>query len=188
MTVTPGHQEYHEVFLTAPLSNDELITELTGNPVSDREEAILENGYDLVVQKLDQIPEPARKIIRGAWGENFESYNLAPGNGPIKGIRCRITEDQWERLADWEFEEFGWFKPTDVEIRNLVTGKVEKVKTMVMGDGQQFDRKVDGYDFNQFLMPKGKTLEVARIARKFYDERMGLTPERSSNQSVESKG
>lgn len=158
------------VFLTALLSDDELMETLTGAVVKDKEPAVLE-GYDLVVQRLDQVPEIPQKIIRGSWGDNFESYNLAPGEGRINGIKCKVTQNQWRRLDDWEFGEFGWFVPKEVQVRNLVTGRSERVMTMVMGEGQEFDRKVDGENFSAYLMPKEKTLEISKIARRLYDER-----------------
>lgn len=165
------------VFLTALLSSDELIQTLTGQPLLNKQEAVLE-GYNLVVQRLDQVPDPAQKIIRGTWGDTFESYNLTPGDGRIKGFKCTITEDQMKRLAEWEFEEFGWFVPREVEITNPTTGEKEKVMTMVMGEGQEYDRVVDGENFEPFLMPKEKTLEVAAVARNLYDERMRIPQER----------
>lgn len=180
------HQDSMIVFLTALLSDDELIQTLTGEPVRDKELAVLE-GYDLVVQRLDQIPEIPQRIIRGSWGDGFESYNLTPGSGHIRGIKCKVSQNQWNRLNDWEFGEFGWFVSKEVEIKNLATGQREKVMTMVMGEGQSFDRKVDGDNFPPYLMPREKTLEVAVKARQLYDERNGIKPEGNINLGKEAK-
>jgi len=129
------------------------------------------------VQKLGQIPESARKIINQSWGDDFESYNITKGGGRIKGIKCKITQDQWNRLADWEFEEFGWFVPKEVEIRNLATGQTERIMTMIMGGEQQYDRKVDGENYEPFLMPKEKTLQIAAMTKRLYDERFNFPQE-----------
>lgn len=162
--------KFKEVFLTALLTDSDLIRILTGKEVQEKEEAVLD-GYDLVIQRIDQVPTPAQAIMRESWGDNFESYNLASGQGSIKGIACKVTEDQWDRLRDWEFEEFGWFVSREVGIRNPNTGETKRVLTMVMGEGQQYDRKANGLDFAPFLMPKEKTLEVAAKARALYDKR-----------------
>lgn len=179
-------QDLITVFLTALLSDSDLIQTLTGESYRDAEPSILD-GYDLVIQKIDQIPETPQRIIRGTWGEDFESYNLTPGLGSIKGIKCRITEDQWARLDDWEFGEFGWFVPKEVEVRNPCTGKLERVMTIVMGEGQSFERKVDGFNFSPYLMPREKTLEVAEKARQIYNERYGIIPEGNFLPGKESK-
>ncbi|MCL4418736.1 hypothetical protein M1146_01385 [Patescibacteria group bacterium] len=175
-----AEEKYIDVFLTALLSDDDLIRTLTGQAVQNREDAFLD-GYNLVVQRLNQIPESAQKIIRGSWGDNFESYNLAPGEGSIKGIKCKVTKDQWDRLKDWEFVEFGWFAPREAEVRDPITGQVRKVMTMVMGEGQEYDRKVDGENFSPFLMPRERTLKIASIARQLYDERISRSPERQNH-------
>jgi hypothetical protein len=171
---------------SALLSDDELIQTLTGESVRAREAAVLE-GYDLVVQRLDQVPEIPQRIIRESWGDSFESYNLTPGEGHISGIKCKVTKDQWDRLDDWEFGEFGWFVPKEVEIKNVATGETEKVMTMVMGEGQSFDRKVDGDNFAPYIMPRDKTLEIAVKAKGIYDERNGLKSEGNISLGKEAK-
>ncbi len=166
-------EKYKDVFLAALLSNEDLIKNLTGQIVLDGKAALLD-GYDLVVQRLDQVPESIQPILRRSWGDNFESYNVVSGEGTIRGIRCKITQDQWNRLNDWEFGEFGWFVPKEVQIRDQETGQIEKIVTFVMGEGQAYDRKVDGLNYDPFLMPREKTLEVASKARQLYDERSRL--------------
>ena len=116
-----AEEKYTDVFLTALLSDGDLIRTLTGQAVREKEDALLD-GYNLVVQRLDKIPESVQKIIRGSWGDNFESYNLSPGEGSIKGIKCKVTQDQWDRLKDLEFVELGCFVPKEVEIRNQNSG------------------------------------------------------------------
>ena len=63
------------MFLTALLSDGDLIRTLTGQAVREKEDALLD-GYNLVVQRLDKIPESVQNY---SWvmGDNFESYNLA---------------------------------------------------------------------------------------------------------------
>ncbi len=160
------------VFLTGLLTDNELIETLTGKPLKYNEDVVLE-GFDLVIQRLNDIPESARDLLKKTWGDNFESYNLLPGERSIRGIKCQITQDQWNRLDDWELGEFGWFVPQEVEIKNLGSGQVEKVMTLVMGQGQTYDRKVDGINPPQFLMPRERTLQVASEVKKSYDARLG---------------
>lgn len=74
--------------------------------------------------------------------------------------------------------------PKEVEITNLRTGEKERVLTMIMGEGQYYDRKVDGQHFNPYLMAREKTLEVARLARRLYDERKGIKAEGTTSRQA----
>ncbi len=166
------------VFLTATLSSDDLMRELTGKPIQDRKDAILP-GYDLVIQNIKQIPAGAQRLVRNSgWGDDFRSYNLTPGEGSIRGYKCIVTRDQWERLKDWDLVDFGWFTEKEVKIiTDPETNQEERVLSIVMGEGQDYERKVDGYDFDPFLMPEEDTIKAAQRVRSEYDKRNGINPE-----------
>lgn len=157
-------------FVSGLLASSEFIEALTGEPLRDTQPATL-NDYDLVMQKLEDIPDPARTILAGAWGNSFESYNLTPGTGNIKGVRCRLTQDQWSRIQDWEFVNEGWYEFATVSVTNNVTGYDEIVEALVMQGKQPYSRVVEEGDHEMYVMPKESLLEIARKTRQLYDER-----------------
>jgi hypothetical protein len=148
---------------------------LTGRP------AILK-GWILGVQKLNQIPEviiptsagprPLRKHLQIEWGDKFETYTITPGKGEIRGTLWEINPKERELVRNWERVGF-WYKEVQVKVSTGNGQEVEAI-TECLGDSQTFARKVNGLNYNPFLLPKDIFKVRAEQARVGYYKRMGL--------------
>jgi hypothetical protein len=160
-----------------------MITAITGKPESELvgHPAVLE-GYTLAVQRLDQIPDtispdaPIRispqQLLREVWGEDFESYVIkASPNGKVNGTVWELTEDERERVRDWELLDFGWYHDVEGRVR-LDDGSEIAVVTEALDDYQQIDREVDGMNYETWVIPAQYLEREAVRTRGEYDERI----------------
>jgi len=142
---------------------DRPASELVGHPL------VLDN-YALVVQRLDQIPESASTILRGSWDDDFVSYAAVRQEGSkLSGIAWELTQDELDRMNDWELTEFGWFSVN----REAVTGPAGNSIEIVIQEiiDQPYDHIVDGATYDTWAISKDRLLAQAERARQEYDER-----------------
>ncbi len=148
------------------------IDELVGKPV------VLE-GYALGVQSLDDIPNvppegvdvSARDILDNNWGESFQSYVIfEQEGGTVAGTAWELTEEQRDRVADWELIAFNWYKDIRTRVRDA-DGNYIDVRTEIRGDGQGCSEFVDGMNYESWLQNPELFEEIAAEARREYDER-----------------
>jgi hypothetical protein len=152
------------------------VSDLSGQPATLQD-------YKLAVQRLDQVPDSIsdkapiqispRTILERNWklGE-FASYCVIPSRASqVSGVIWSLTPEQRERIRDWELADFGWFKDC-VGIAITNEGKRLTVVTEKLGEGQDFDRIVDGLDYETWLANPGKYIRLAEIARTEYNERI----------------
>src|SRR3990170_7671433 len=92
-------------------SRREMMEAITGNPHLVGHPAALK-GFRLCVQRLDQVPEAARKILRDHWPESFESYIIKPGSesDEVAGTVWDLTPLERELVRDWELVDVGWYQ------------------------------------------------------------------------------
>jgi len=136
-----GYGANREPRMMAAITGDQ---NLKGTP------AVLE-GYTLCIQRLDQVPESPRQILRhSGQPETFESYvAIRDKKGKIFGTVWELTPQQrelvrrWELVGDWQKEGKG--KAT------LKNGKKNDVVTEVLGEGQKIDREVRTESYNPWL-------------------------------------
>ena len=86
------------------------------------------NGYELLVQSLDELPEAAQQNIAESYGRDFVSYVICKSGGKyVRGSIWSITPSELRILNNWEFEGV-WQKLVDVEITGK-DGEKYKAKT-----------------------------------------------------------
>jgi len=117
-------------------------------------------GFELVVQKLGDIPELPQKILRKAWGKHFESYAIRKGEGQVHGMLWEITPEDRGHISNWELIPEGWYKG------GLVTAILEDetevpAVTDIIERQQHIDKVVDGSQYETFLMEKERMREHA---------------------------
>jgi len=149
----------------------EMMGAITGNKNLVVSPTVLK-GYELCIQKLNQIPDAPRKLLQDIWPENFSSYVIRPSSNKdnqVAGVLWELTPLERELVRDWELIEMGWYK--DEKVKVTKDGKEIEVETEVLGDGQRVDRVVDGTDYPTFLNELGNFQKIANNAREEYFER-----------------
>lgn len=150
-------------------------TELVGIP------ATLE-GYNLVIQRLDQVPDTInpnapiaispRTILKSNWGNDYVSYEMRQDpEGNVSGMVWELTPDERERIKDWELNEFGWHEECEGRAFDAEGNAITVIAERIRSD-QAYDHEVDGINYETWLDAPEKFIVVAKKARREYDERL----------------
>lgn len=125
----------------------EKIKRIIGKDPGEGEDAVLE-GYDLLIQTLDQIPQTARKILEKAWGEKFRAYTIREGKGIVIGKIWKLDTTDIEKIKDWEFmngsEQWRELIAVTVKSKNGETFSVVTEKAL---DSQYTKETVNGLEY-----------------------------------------
>lgn len=159
---------------------------ITGNTELKGKPAVLK-GYRLVVQRLDQIPDEildtapvsysARDMIVANWPDSFTSYTIKEDpEGEVHGTLWELTQQDRDLVRDWELIDFGWYKDRRVKV-TTEDGQELEVQTEGIGDGQEYDREVDGTNYETWLNPPVEFERISTKSRGEYFARLGKTPE-----------
>ena len=80
----------------------EMIKAIIGHNAIDMGEATI-SGYGLYIQKLADIPLPARTILQKSWGNSFISYVIKPLKGSkVYGRLFSINSVEIKQVDIWE--------------------------------------------------------------------------------------
>jgi len=139
-------------------------------------------NYELVIQNLEHIPDKVlstapvarspREIMRAALGGNAKLYIIRPKSGAITyGTIWQITQEEYEMVRDWELLDFGMQedmqvmaqKETDEEIIAQTHGSNDPNLSMSIA--------IDGRNYDDYVVPKEKILEMARRVNNEFRER-----------------
>ena len=159
----------------------EMMSWITGKDDFEGKLVILE-GWNLCIQRLDQVPKVViststgprhlQEHLREAWGDDFETYVIKPGKNKVMGTLWEIELGNRELVKNWERVGF-WYKEVKVKVKTE-SGEQIKAVSECLGDNQTVDRKVDGLDYEPFLLPREAFRIRAEGARQGYFKRMGL--------------
>ncbi|MBI2613612.1 MAG: hypothetical protein HYW62_02475 [Candidatus Levybacteria bacterium] len=160
-------------------SQREMMEAITGNKNLVGQPGVL-RGFKLCVQRMDQVPDLPKKILKESWPDSFETYIIKPGKetDEVAGTVWELTPLERELVKDWELVDFGWYK----DIRGKVVmqdGKEVDVQTEGFREGQEVDREVNGRNYKPFLNRLKDFQRVAEKARKEYLERMAVAGKES---------
>lgn len=140
-------------------------------------------GYELCIQKLEDIPGEVlenapdklspHKIIRGAFGDSFELYITRPNaDAVVHGMIWKITGAEYEMVREWELLDFGMQEDMKATAMN-VDGEIINVVTHgSLSKDVAINRCVEGDDYDDYIAPKDKMLEVSARVRKDYMKRL----------------
>ncbi len=143
--------------------------------------AILE-GYDLAVQRLDQVPDivsqkapshiSPRDLLNKSWSEDFTSYVIKPNlKGRVAGVIWEMTPDEFERMRAWELIDYGWYEDSQ-GVAKTTDGQLIPVRFHSLGARQAVDRIVNGLDYETWLGRPKEFIKIAERARLKFDKRM----------------
>jgi hypothetical protein len=151
-------------------------------------------GYELAVQRLDQVPEgiapgapvkvSPRAILEAAWPPGFTSYVIRSNeDGQVRGTIWELTVDERERVRDWELVDFGWYE--DFE-GMAMTDNGEEVS--VLGERinhrQPIDHIVNGLEYETWLNDPEVFRVKAAQTREEYDKRISGSKELSRREKI----
>jgi len=140
----------------------DMIEAIVGRKLSGRQAFV--EGFDLVIQSLDDIAEPARTVLRKAWGDVFQSYALKRGSNVVYGMLWDVTRKDLGHIATWELESENWFKQIEV----LATLEEDGSKVMAITqivENQPHQKIVTEKDYSPFPVPKEKLIAMANKTR-----------------------
>ncbi len=157
---------------------------ITGNKNLIGKPGILK-GYALCVQRLDQIPDtvsptapapyslsPREIVINGGWPESFESYTVKKDpQGEVFGTIWVLTPQDRELVRDWELIDFGWYKDISTKVQTA-DGQVLEIQTEGVREDQEFDREVDGKNYETWLQLPEDFERIATRSRQEYFARI----------------
>jgi len=127
-------------------------------------------NFRLCIQTLNQIPEPAKNILKSAWGDDFLAYTLSPGSGFVSGVLWQLTPSDFSKVKEWE-ELGGWRKFVPVEVTIYDGTKKMAVTDLISSEDQSLFGCVDGvnypYDLNgSYTKTVGQSPEDKEITIK----------------------
>lgn len=155
-------------------SQREMMEAITGNKNLVGQPGVL-RGFRLCVQRMDQVPESVKKILKESWPDSFETYIIKSGEetDEVVGTVWELTPLERELVRDWELVDFGWYKDADVKVAVDGNNEVD-AQTEILGEGQEYDREVNGKDYPSFLNRLEDFQKVAEKARNEYLERVRM--------------
>jgi len=146
-------------------ADEEMMAAITGrNGIIPADSAVLE-GYQLCIQKFDEMPEKVQSILSAHWTPEFRSYTIKKGDGEVGGTIWYLTEQERELVKNWEIVGL-WYQAETVSPYNYTTGRRTPVETERLADGGKAQEVVSGSYYNRFLNDKSKMLEVTTLVRK----------------------
>ena len=163
-----------------------MMTAITENENLVGRPARLES-FKLCVQKLGQVPDEVlatapipvspRALLKESSPPTFESYVIQPGapDDFVVGTVWELTLLERELVEDWELIPFGWYQPMAGKATILdQEGDVVEVVTEGLGEGQEFDRVVNGEQYPRYLNPVEDFERVAHKAREEFFARQSV--------------
>ena len=91
--------------------------------------------------------------------------------GRVEGaVYSGLTEEDLEALDDWELVELGWMVRNKGRAR-LVDGRLVNVAAFVITDGQEVEEKIEGSEYNPWIIGREDLIAQAKRTRKEYLER-----------------
>lgn len=123
------------------------------------------DDYQLCVQQLKDIPEQARKILMGTWGDAFCSYTIVSRPGSrVHGMLWLLTDQQREAVSRWELDGL-WSSVVRVDARVSIAGRQFSLMAETEEIVNQQAEEVNGQVYETFVVPREKILQVAREVR-----------------------
>lgn len=124
---------------------------ITGNANLVGKPAVL-RGYELCVQRLDQVPDIPRRILDASWSPKFTSYTIRTGapDDEVYGTLWELTPLERELVRNWELIDLGWYRDMQVKI-TTEDGQEIEARTEGLREGLEIDREVDGREYKSFL-------------------------------------
>ena len=127
--------------------NRSKLAQVIGHDPGEEVGAVL-NGYILVYQSLKQIPENLRKFLQDVFGNDFKAYSIKKGNGLVSGVIWELEEKDLKTLKEWVFVG-DWREMAEVVVTSS-GGKEVTALTDKARDSQQFEKVIDGVDYEEF--------------------------------------
>lgn len=60
-------------------------------------------GFELIVQRLPDVPDVLRNVLRETWGSNYGAYRIRPKEGSyVNGVAWEISAEELELIRNWE--------------------------------------------------------------------------------------
>jgi hypothetical protein len=120
-------------------------------------------GYELCIQKWEEIPEQVRETLSNNWEPGFGAYCIRPKEGSqVTGQIWLLTEAERELVNNWEF----WYEQIEVQVEGQ-DGRISGVETEMIDD-PKISQVVEGENYPTFLNKKEGMLEVATRVREGY--------------------
>ena len=141
----------------------DMIKAIIGHNALDMGEATV-SGYGLYVQKLADIPLPARTILQKSWGNSFISYVIKPLKGSkVYGRLFSINNAEIKQVDIWELVDCNWYDIAMITATTLGDGKQYNAHTQAIPITQQTEPKIyTGPNYNSWLMPKSDFIKIAQ--------------------------
>ena len=133
------------------------IAQITGEDLRESVGAVLE-GYKLAYQTLDQVPQPARDVLKDTWGNTFRAYTLRKGEGVTQGVIWPVSEEGLKKIEEWEFIG-SWRELIKVRVRTFDNTELT-VYTEKIPEDTPTVGFIDGLRYDEFIF---KNLQEKRI-------------------------
>lgn len=128
-------------------------------------------GFELVIQKGDEIPKTVRKILAESWSPDeldaFRTYAIRQQEGAVvEGTLWKLTPQERELVNNWEINDGLWYQATMVDVQTE-DGQV-KAGTEMIDDPSLTPAVELEPDLPVFLNSRARMLEVAGLVRTEY--------------------
>lgn len=142
------------------LSDRGVVETIIGRDPGPGKTAIVE-GFQLVIQTLSQIPDPAKSKLESAWRtKDFRAYTLRSGSSIVSGVIWEISEEDLRKIKAWEF--VGTWREALTATAKTSEGQIISVEIVKAPDNQPFDETVNGLRYETDLNRKPVVSEESR--------------------------
>ncbi len=138
-------------------------------------------GYALCIQKIKDIsgkvlktapsPRSPREILTNCFDNKFELYIIKPKAHAITyGTLWKLTPREVDLVKDWEMLAFGMQEDINAVVVDHKGKTIPAYTHGSLSPRLPINRIVEGDDYEIYLVPKKKILNVAVVSRKEYLE------------------
>ena len=133
------------------------------------------------VLKTAPFPSSPRAIVTKCFDKNFELYITKPkAHAVTYGTLWKLTPQEVELVRDWELLDFGMQEDMKVMVVDNKGKMMHAYTHGSLSSRLPINRIVEGDDYEDYLVPKKKILNVAVKSRQEYFDRLKKDKQKSS--------
>ncbi len=143
----------------------DMMAAITGTRSMPEPLSAIVEGYELCIQKWQEISQDIRRVLSQKWDDTFATYCLRKTydkRAIVAGKIWELKPEEFELISNWEMHG-RWYERINSRARVYNGEEVDVISDAI--NSPSIIEIVDGIFYNPFLNDKAKMLDVASEVR-----------------------